>query len=225
MWDMDGTLVDTEPYWIRAEHELVESYGGTWSDELAHRLVGNALLASARFIIEHSPVDLPAEEVVHRLIARVVEQVAAHVPWRPGARALLEDLSARGVPCALVTMSWSPLTRAVLANLPEGAFTSVISGDDVVNGKPHPEPYLAAAAALRVQPGRCVALEDSVTGVRSAVAAGYPTLVIPHTVPVPPIDGSLHVGSLVGLDTHALTELALRARTAVGRAEGFSRGT
>lgn len=225
MWDMDGTLVDTEPYWIRAEYDLVESYGGRWSDDLAHQLVGNALLVSAQFIIEHSPVSLSPDEVVRRLIARVVEQVGAHVPWRPGAKALLDDLAAHGVPCALVTMSWSPLTRAVLGNLPEGTFACVISGDDVVNGKPDPEPYLAAATALGVAPSRCVALEDSATGVRSAVAAGYPTLAIPHTVPVPPIAGSVQLDSLVGLDTRALAAWAARARTPDGLAEKVSRGT
>ncbi len=218
MWDMDGTLVDTEPYWIRAEYELVEAYDGTWSDDLAHHLVGNALLVSAQFIIDHSPVDLSPDEVVHRLIGRVVEQVSAHVPWRPGAKALLDDLAAHAVPCALVTMSWSPLTRAVLAELPEGTFRSVISGDDVIHGKPHPEPYLRAAAALGVDPARCVALEDSETGVRSAVAAGYPTLAIPHTVPIPLVPGSLRVATLTGLDTNGLADLAARVRPSGPRA-------
>ena len=117
LWDMDGTLVDTEPYWIRAEHELVERFGGRWSDELAHELVGNPLLVSADFIIERSPVTLTPHEVVDELMSSVIAQVHDHVPWRPGAQELLAEAVAAGVPNALVTMSWRPLVTAVLDTL------------------------------------------------------------------------------------------------------------
>jgi beta-phosphoglucomutase-like phosphatase (HAD superfamily) len=207
MWDMDGTLVDTEPYWIEAEYALVAEFGGTWSDDLAHQLVGNALLTSAQFIIDNTPVTLAPEAIVHRLMSSVIDQVGRRVPWRPGAQDLLVDLRRYAVPCALVSMSWSPLTSAVTAHLPEDAFAAVISGDHVINGKPHPEPYLAAATALGVEPQHCVAIEDSATGATSAIAAGYPTLVVPHTVPVPPLTGARHLPTLVGLDTLGLSDL------------------
>ena len=82
--------------------------------------------------------------------------------------------------------------------LPEGTFAAVITGDEVEHGKPHPEPYLAAARALGVQVGDCVAIEDSPTGVCSAVAAGVPTIAVPHVVPVPVTVGAVQVPSLRG---------------------------
>jgi HAD superfamily hydrolase (TIGR01509 family) len=212
LWDMDGTLVDTEPYWISAEHAIVEEAGGVWSDEYAHQLVGNDLLVSAQFIRDHSPVDLEPVQIIEDLLERVIAQVREHVPWRPGAVELLTDLGEHGVPSALVTMSWRSLAEAVLAALPEGTFAAVVTGDEVEHGKPHPEPYLAAATALGVAVEDCVAIEDSPTGVRSAVAAGVPTLAVPHVVPVPLTVGAVQVPSLQGLQPRDLLALFGGAR-------------
>lgn len=207
LWDMDGTLVDTEPYWIAAEHEIVAEHGGQWSEELAHQLVGNPLLVSARFILDNSPVTMSPEELVEELLRRVVFQVRDHIPWRPGAKELLFELVDLGVPCALVTMSWQSLAHAVTAALPDGVFAAVVTGDVVTHGKPHPEPYLVACAALDAAPGECVAIEDSATGVRSAVAAGVPTLAVPHVIALPDIDGAVHVASLEGMRVGELLRL------------------
>jgi HAD superfamily hydrolase (TIGR01509 family) len=211
-WDMDGTLVDTEPYWINAEHAVVEEAGGVWSDAYAHELVGNDLMVSARFISDNSPVELDPVEIVEELLTRVVRQVREHVPWRPGAVELLTALRDQGVPNALVTMSWRSLADAVLAALPVGAFDAVITGDEVEHGKPHPEPYLAAARALGVELAESVAIEDSPTGVRSAVAAGVPTLAVPHVVAVPVTPGAVQVPSLVGIGPADLRRLFDGAR-------------
>ncbi|MDR6864986.1 HAD family phosphatase [Phycicoccus sp. 3266] len=211
-WDMDGTLVDTEPYWIAAEHAIVEEAGGVWSDEYAHELVGNDLMVSAQFIRDNSPVDLDPLEIIDRLLERVIVQVREHVPWRPGALELLEALAAESVPSALVTMSWRSLADAVVGALPEGTFAAVITGDEVEHGKPHPEPYLAAARALGVEARECVAIEDSPTGVRSAVGAGVPTLAVPHVVPVPVIAGAVQAPSLRGLTPRDLRTLFDGAR-------------
>ncbi|WP_344189451.1 HAD family hydrolase [Pedococcus aerophilus] len=206
-WDMDGTLVDTEPYWITAEHAIVEEAGGVWNDEYAHQLVGNDLMVSAEFIRDNSPVELDPVEIVEELLRRVVVQVREHVPWRPGAVELLEALGAAGVPNALVTMSWRSLADSVVSSLPEGTFAAVITGDEVEHGKPHPEPYLAAARALGVEVADCVAIEDSPTGVRSAVAAGVPTIAVPHVVPVPVTVGAVQVPSLRGITPTDLVSL------------------
>jgi HAD superfamily hydrolase (TIGR01509 family) len=199
LWDMDGTLVDTEPYWISAEHAIVEEAGGVWNDEYAHQLVGNDLMVSAEFIRDHSPVQLTPVQIIEELLSRVIVQVREHVPWRPGARELLSSLQEAGVPSALVTMSWRSLADAVVDALPTGTFAAVITGDEVEHGKPHPEPYFAAARALGVEAADCVAIEDSPTGVRSAVAAGVPTIAVPHVVPVPVTAGAVQVPSLRGL--------------------------
>lgn len=214
LWDMDGTLVDTEPYWIQAEHELVAEHGGVWNDEFAHQLVGNALEVSAQLIIDKSGIDLTITEIVEGLLGRVVARVAKQVPWRPGARELLFELGRLEVPSLLVTMSWRSLAEMVVEALPEGTFRALVTGDEVSHGKPHPEPYLAAARLIDVDPRDCVALEDSPTGVRSATAAGVPTIAIPHVVPVPDIEGAVQVPSLAGVSACDLVDLVapLRAK-------------
>ena len=201
---MDGTLVDTEPYWMAEERALVDRHGGVWTDEHARQLVGNDLLVSAEYILAHSPIMLTPLEVVNELLAGVVARVGEHVPWRPGARELLAGCVAEGVPCALVTMSWESLASAVVMNLPLGSFTAVITGDVVSHGKPHPEPYLAAARLLGVELGDCIAIEDSPPGVASAVAAGIPTIAVPHQVPVPEMVGAVQLSTLVGLEPQDL---------------------
>jgi len=204
---MDGTLVDTEPYWIAEERALVKQHGGIWTDEHAAQLVGNDLLVSAEYILAHSPIELTPLEVVDELLTGVIARVTEHVPWRPGARELLAALVDQGVPCALVTMSWESLAAAVLKNLPENSFTQVITGDVVSHGKPHPEPYLAAARLLDVDLGACIAIEDSPPGVASAVAAGIPTIAVPHHVPVPEAVGAVQISTLAGLTPRDLLPL------------------
>ncbi len=205
LWDMDGTLVDTEPYWIDVEYALVEEHGGTWSLEHALNLVGNDLLLSGEYIRDHGGVDLEPTEIVDRLLDGVIARIEERVPWRPGAVELLAELQAAGIPCALVTMSYERFVAPVLAALPEGSFATVVTGDAVTVGKPHPEPYLTAAAVLGVDPADCMAIEDSNTGAKSAETAGCTVLVVPNHVPVLEGDRRVFRETLVGLDT---TELA-----------------
>jgi HAD superfamily hydrolase (TIGR01509 family) len=197
---MDGTLVDTEPYWMAAEIALVESYGGTWTADHAKALVGTDLLVSARYIREHGDVPLEPENIVLRLLDGVIERMHEHVPWRPGARRLLEELRVAGVPCALVTMSWTSLARTFLDEVPRGTFRVVVTGDQVTRGKPHPEPYLHAARLLGVEPADALAVEDSPTGVASATAAGVPVLAVPHVLPVDAAPGRVVHPTLDGVD-------------------------
>ena len=98
LWDMDGTLVDPEPYWIATEYELADRFGGTWSHEHAMNLVGNDLLVSGRYIREHMGIDVAPEAIVELLLDGVVARVEQEVPWRPGALDLLAGLRAAGVP-------------------------------------------------------------------------------------------------------------------------------
>ena len=186
LWDMDGTLVDTEPYWIETEYAIAERHGGTWSEEHALNLVGNDLLDSGRYIREHMGIDLEPAQIVEELLDGVVARVEREVPWQPGAVDLLADLNRAGVPCALVTMSWRRFVAPILAALPPDTFEAVVTGDAVSNGKPHPEPYLTAAGILGVDPASCLAIEDSNTGARSAESAGCTVLVVENHVPVLP---------------------------------------
>lgn len=207
LWDMDGTLVDTEPCWMAAEEGLVREFGGTWGADDAQSMVGLALLDSAAVLAAHG-VDLPLPEIVDRMLDSVVEAVGTGLVWQPGALDLLAGLGAAGVPCALVTMSYGRFADAVLAQMPAGAFDVVVTGEQVVQGKPHPEPYLTAAERLGVDVTRCVAIEDSVPGVGSAVASGARTLAVEHMVAVDDRPGLSRADSLMDVDLGVLGRIA-----------------
>lgn len=212
LWDMDGTLVDTEPYWIATEFAMAEKYAGTWSHEQALSLVGNDLLESGRVLKEAMGLSQSPAEVVEELLDGVVARVEESVPWRPGALELLSALREAEVPCALVTMSYERFVAPILRQLPPETFRVIVTGDKVTVGKPHPEPYLTAAASLGLAPADCVAIEDSNTGAKSAEAAGCSVLVVPNHVPV--LDGPRRVfrDTLVGLDLAGLAEVHVQAQ-------------
>jgi HAD superfamily hydrolase (TIGR01509 family) len=213
LWDMDGTLVDTEPYWIEVEFEIAARYGGSWSRQHALQLVGNDLIESGRYMREHMGIDVEPAQIVEELLDGVVERVERQVPWRPGAVELLAGLGDLDVPCALVTMSYRRFVAPILQALPPGTFDVVVTGDAVSRGKPHPEPYLAAARQLGVPAGDCVAIEDSNTGARSAEAAGCTVLVVPNHVPVLDGDRRVFVDSLSDLDAADLGSYLLPPRS------------
>jgi HAD superfamily hydrolase (TIGR01509 family) len=207
LWDMDGTLVDTEPYWIDAERRLVESFGNEWPDHRAHAVVGFDLHDTARYMIEHGGIDWTPEQIIDWLLAEVIKGVERHIPWRPGARELLADLGAAGVPCALVTMSWRSFVEPVLAALPPGSFAAIVCGDEVANGKPHPEPYARGARLLGVDPADCVAIEDSPTGMASALAAGCRVIGVPNVRDLDPTPGALILPTLSGVGLDLLSDV------------------
>lgn len=208
LWDMDGTLVDTEPYWMATETALAEQYGAEWTHDDAMHLVGNDLLTSGRYIKQRMGLPQSPEEVVELLLDGVVGRVQHAVPWCPGARELLLALHESDVPCGLVTMSYQRFVAPIVEHLPPETFRVIVTGDLVEYGKPHPEPYLTAAASLGVDPADCVAIEDSNTGATSAAAAGCQVLVVPNHVTVPPGERRTFRTTLEGLtpaDLAALT--------------------
>lgn len=213
LWDMDGTLVDTEPYWMRAEHELVESFGGVWTHADAMLLVGSGLLGSAA-ILQNRGVALAADAIVDVLTTRVQEQLAsAGIPWRPGAHELLTELHGAGMPMALVTMSEQRMARQIADLVGFDAFATIISGDMVQQSKPHPESYLTAASILGVDPRHSIAIEDSVPGVAAAVASGAVVIAVPHMVPLEQSEHYTLVQSLTGSSLATLTEVYLTRRS------------
>ncbi|MCH6229510.1 HAD family phosphatase [Microbacterium sp. CFH 31415] len=201
LWDMDGTLVDTEPYWMAAETPLVERFGGTWSHEQALALVGLGLEDSAR-IFQSAGVRMSVDAIIDHLTDDVMRQLGeTGVPFRPGARELLASLRAAGIKTALVTMSMRRMARTVVDLIDFEAFDVVIAGDDSTRPKPFPDPYLQACEALGVTPDEVVAIEDSPNGLRSAVASGAATIGVPLMV------------SIAGAGAHAVWP-TLEGRTA-----------
>lgn len=218
-WDMDGTLVDTEPYWIAAERELVESYGGTWTQQQAHLLVGQALEYSAS-VLQGAGVPMGNREIIDHLTAAVAARCAQRIPWRPGARELLQALNDDGVRCALVTMSFTALAETIVSALPESSLEFAVTGDMVSAGKPDPEAYHAAfsrMAADHVQRtgeeldyARCIAVEDSIPGTASAVASGMVTVAVPHYATLPQEGGWHLLDTLDGVGVDDLQALLRR---------------
>ncbi|MFO7689226.1 MAG: HAD family phosphatase [Cryobacterium sp.] len=220
LWDMDGTLIDSEPYWMRAETELVESFGGVWTHSDGLLMVGSGLWNSAA-ILQGRGVDLDTDTIVQTLTARVQEQLVQHgIPWRPGARELLHELKAAGVPTALVTMSVERMARQVVDLMDFAAFDTIVAGDMVTRSKPDPEAYLLAARTLGVDPAHCVAIEDSLPGVTAAVASGALTIAVPHIIDLPHSADYVRWESLADRGAADITELHLShvAARAVGTA-------
>jgi HAD superfamily hydrolase (TIGR01509 family) len=213
-WDMDGTLVDTEPYWLSAETRLVEQHGGVWSEADGLQLVGSSLERSA-IILQSRGVALGVDEIVSVLTDRVLEQIAVSVPWRPGARELLASLRDQGIPTALVTMSIGRMASRVAEAIGFPAFDVIVSGDQVADGKPAPDCYLLAARMLGTDPAQSVAIEDSEYGVAAAVAAGMATLAVPLHVPRPASPAYTLWPGLEGRTPAALAEVLASHRTGV----------
>jgi HAD superfamily hydrolase (TIGR01509 family) len=185
LWDMDGTLIDSEPHWLKSERSLAEKLGGQWSDEDGLEMVGLSLTDSTRLFKEKLGADLSHDEILSELTSSVTESLKQEILWRPGAKQLLQTLRRRKVKTALVTMSLGHMARQVVDAIPFHAFDVIVAGDDVIHGKPHPEAYLKAASLLGVKPEECVAFEDSISGLLSAEAAGTRAVGIPNVMMIP----------------------------------------
>lgn len=216
--DMDGTLVDTEGLWWTAEAAIFAELGHVLDE--AHRsvVVGGPMTRSASYLIEATGADIALAELITLLNTRFTELIAGNVPLLPGARRLLTELSAHGVPTALVSASHRRIIDQVLLSLGPEHFALTVAGDEVERTKPHPDPYLLAASGLGADPARCVVIEDTVTGVASAEAAGCPVLAVPSVVPIEPAPGRTVVSSLEDVDLAFLRSLVKpidHARTAI----------
>ncbi len=205
LWDMDGTLIDTEPYWMSAETELVEAHGGVWTREDGLAMIGQSMSLSSATLRSRG-VDLPDDAICDFLNERIAAAVASAVPWQAGAEDLLATLVTAGVPLALVTSSFSVLADPFARMA--GVFDVVVSGDEVRHPKPHPEPYLTAAERLGVDISRCVAIEDSPSGLASAGSAGARVVAVEVLAPVAARAGVSRVRSLEVLGLGELARIA-----------------
>jgi HAD superfamily hydrolase (TIGR01509 family) len=209
LFDMDGTLVDSEKVWEVGLNELAAHHGRPLSVRARREMVGTNMSDSMRIL--HNDLGLPVareamDESVVWLEERVKELLHGGVPWRPGARELLAALRAEGVPLALVTATHRHLVDVALLTIGADNFDAVVAGDEVDETKPHPMPYLTAARLVGAEAGNCVAVEDSPNGIRSARAAGCAVLAVPCEIDLDP-EGVTLVGSLLDVDVDYLRKL------------------
>jgi HAD superfamily hydrolase (TIGR01509 family) len=208
LFDMDGTLVDSEKVWDIGLRELAVRYGGVLSDDARLRMVGTSSMETMVIMLED--LEQPWRDPVEGsdwLDARVTELFADGLEWRPGALELLTAVRMAGLPTALVTNTRRSLVEVALPTLGRENFDAVVCGDEVARTKPDPAPYLAAAAALDVDPADCVVIEDSPAGVASGLAAGCIVVAVPHHVPLTG-PGVLMLDSLVEADLSVLRDFA-----------------
>jgi HAD superfamily hydrolase (TIGR01509 family) len=207
LFDMDGTLIDSEPYWMASEQALAAEHQGTWTHQDGLGIVGMSLDQSSQVFKDKANIPLETHEIVTRLTNEVQDKLARVIPWRPGAKELLLDLKKHNVKTALVTMSLHRMAQQVVDAIPFIAFDVIVAGDDVTRGKPHPEPYEKAAALLGFAPKDCIAFEDSTTGLASAEAAGTYAIGIPNIIEIPQKPGRILWPTLEGVSYNQLRKL------------------
>jgi len=218
LFDMDGTLVDSEKVWEVALNELAVRAGGRLSPAARRAMIGSSMAESMRILREDlGQPDRPEAPDVAWLTERVFELFAEGLVWRPGALELLLAVRAAGLPTALVTSTGRRLVEVALDTLGRENFDVVVVGDEVSRPKPDAEPYRTAAALLGVPIERCVAIEDSPTGVASAVASGAAVLAVPAELELPPTDGVHLRTTLEGVDPAFLASLFTRELSQSGR--------
>ena len=218
VFDMDGTLVDSEKLWDIALQQLYVRLGGVLTPEVRAATVGGSAEGVMQIVytdlgLEPDPTEMAATaDWLHDITGDLFD---AGLPWCDGARELLDALAQAAVPMALVTNTRRALTERALESIGRDYFTASVCGDEVAAGKPAPDPYRRAAALLSLDPEQCLAIEDSVTGAASAENAGCPVLVVPNDVEVPRSTRRHHVATLAGLGVPRLrsiyTELLSRS--------------
>ncbi|MER5394029.1 HAD family phosphatase [Saccharopolyspora sp. NPDC002686] len=215
LFDMDGTLVDSEKLWTIALDDYAAHRGGELTDATREAMVGSNMTRSMKMLLTDVGVPATEDEIAAAagwVADRMAELFKQGLPWRPGAQEALREARGLGVPVALVTSTIRSLTEMALETLGRDTFDLTVCGDEVDgHNKPEPEPYLKAARLLGVDAADCVAVEDSPTGVASAEAAGCLVIAIPCEVPLQPGPHRVLHESLLDVDFGALGELFARA--------------
>jgi HAD superfamily hydrolase (TIGR01509 family) len=205
--DMDGTLVDTEGFWWDVEKEVFAELGHALDESWRDVVVGGPMTRSAGFLIEATGADITLPELTVLFNDRFEARIAGGVPLMPGAEKLLAELRAHDVPTALVSASHRRIINRVLRSFGPDDFRFTVAGDEVARTKPHPDPYLLAAARLGAAPERCAVVEDTATGIAAAEAAGCRVVAVPSVAPIAPAPGRLVVDSLEEVDLAFLRTL------------------
>ncbi len=196
LFDMDGTVIDSEPLWLEAEIEVMAELGCHWDAQDQQNCLGGPMDRTEKYMQERSGNIKPYGYFRDNL-NRVMQKKLLHdLKLVPNALELISSAKKIGIKTALVTASGSVLMNIALKKFPDGIFDATVSRDDVINSKPNPEPYLRAADLLEVNISNCVVFEDSETGVTSGLASGAQVIGIPHLINLAPHENLRIVDSL-----------------------------
>ena len=215
LFDMDGTLIDSEGLWLIAEQRTMAGLGAGWGPRDQAACLGGPLERVVAYMLTRAGLGSGDGPAVEAALLAHIEGLFLSEPltWRPGALELLREARGLGIPAALVTASWRRLIDAVHSSMVRefGAdpFDVIIGGDEVEESKPHPAPYLRAAERLGVPVGQCLAVEDSPTGITSAVASGAGVVAVPHLAAPPQLPGVVVRTTLSGCDLASLWALVM----------------
>ena len=185
LFDMDGTLIDSEPLWLEAEIEIMEEIGCNWDQQDQINCLGGPIDKTENYMQDRSNNIKPFGYFTKKLDDVMEQKLSTKLNLIPNALEIINECKIFEIKIALVTASSGRLMRAVLKRFPVGMFDTTVSYDDVKRSKPDPEPYLLAAKTLGVDITNCVVLEDSLTGVQSGLSAGAQVIGIPHLVKMP----------------------------------------
>jgi HAD superfamily hydrolase (TIGR01509 family) len=201
VFDMDGLLLDTERISRASMIEVMQDMGYPMTEGIFAELIGVPVDANRAQLAAHFGDDFDYDLMRTRQQALNNARYGLPRPLRPGAAAIVRLVSDLGLPSAVATSSMREKTLSHLIHSGLMPYIDiVVTRDDVARGKPFPDLYLAAAAALGVAPDACLALEDSHNGVRAAHAAGVPVIMVPDLLPATPEMAALCVAIAAGLD-------------------------
>jgi len=184
LFDMDGTIIDSEPLWLQAEIQVMAELGCHWDEQDQINCLGGPMERTEKYMQDRSGNVKPYGYFGQRLNEVMKLKFVKDLELIPNALELITKSKEAGLKTALVTASGRELMNSVITRFPENSFDIAISRDDVVNSKPHPEPYLMAAERLKVKIDECLVLEDSMTGVRAGLDSGAQVVAISHIIPI-----------------------------------------
>ena len=212
VFDLDGVLVDSEEAWNAAREQLTRERHGSWRPDATRAMMGMSSTEWSRYMHDELGVELPPEEISSAVAERLERLYREHLPLIPGAREAVASLADRW-PLGLASSSHRPIIELELelADMRQW-FAVTVSSEEVARGKPAPDVYLEVARRLNVEPARCVAVEDSSNGLRSAAAAGMTVIALPNRA-FPPDPDALGLASAV---IGSLTELRPELVESVG---------
>ena len=180
IFDLDGTLIESEQVWRDVRHEFVVKHGGRWTDEAQKKMIGMRTEEWASYIHDDLGVTLAANQIAKEVVDLVKQRLAESMPIIPGAGEALKRLTSR-FSLGLATSAALPVAQMVLTKTGwEKFFAVVVSADQVTRGKPAPDVYLRTLELLDADASRTAAVEDSASGIRSAHAAGLAVIAIPN---------------------------------------------